>query len=212
MNIEETIKLIKQTDIDLTNTDIQIYWGKCLEGDLEAINNIKYYYMKLLSRVKPLYKNIEDKDFYLTIETSVTKALDRAIKFKVEDFVSYMSFASQTYFKYNILPEKKSDSLNIPSILFKAFSKIDDVYKLIPSLEEKDEQIQINLLSIGFEYPIFLTRLLYYSYKKWVKNNLRQVDIDLCVALLPAPQRVEWEIFYEKDIEDIKNTILNEIG
>lgn len=212
MDLEETIKLINQTDVDLTSIEIQDYWNGCLEGDLEAVSHIKYYYMKLLSKVKPLYKDIEDKVFYNIIETSVIKALERAIKFKVEDFETYMSFASQTYFKYNILPEKKSDSLNIPSILFKAFSKIEDVYKLIPILEEKDEQIQINLISVGFEYPIFPTRLLYYSYKKWINNNLRQVDIDLCVALLPSPQRIEWEIFYEKDLRDIEETILNEIG
>lgn len=211
MDLDEIIKLINETSEDFTSTDIQQNWNKCLEGDSNAFNSLKYYYMKQLSNVKPLYTNIEEKIFYNIVEASVTKALERAIKFKIENFETYMSFASQTYFKYNILPDSTNNSINIPSLLLKAFSKIEQVYKLIPELADKNEQTQINLLSSGFEYPIFPTRLLYYSYKKWINNNLRQVDIDLSVALLPAPQRIEWEIFYEKDVKNIKETILDKI-
>jgi len=168
--------------------------------------------MKLLCKVKPLYSNYNNETFFSIIELSVDKALERALKFKIEDFETYMNFASQTYFKYNILTENKSNSLNIPSQLIKAFLKIEEVYKLIPTLAIEDEPSQINLISIGFEYSIFSTRLLYYSFKKWESNTLRQVDIDLCVALLPSPQRIEWEIFYEKDIQEIKKTILNFIN
>ncbi len=211
MNLDEMIKLLDQTE-DLTSEDIKHYWSRCLEGDLNAHNYLKHYYMKLLCKVKPLYANLNNDIFYSILELSVDKALERAIKFKIEDFETYMSFASQTYFKYNILPENENKSLNIPSQLIMAFSKIEEVYKHIPTLETKSEQSQIDLISLGFEYPIFSTRLLFYSFKKWKNNNLRQVDIDLCVALLPAPQRIEWEIFYEKDIHAIKETILNSIN
>lgn len=210
MDLANVVKLIDESK-DLSSKEIELYWNRCLEGDIEANKYLKYYYMKLLSRVKSLYTNYNENVFYSVIEQSVDKSLERALKFKVENFDTYMSFASQTYFKYNISPDNISNSLNIPLQLIKAFSKIEEVYKLIPTLTNIDEQSQINLISTGFEYPIFSTRLLYYSFKKWKNNTLRQVDIDLCVALLPTPLRIEWEIFYEKDVLDIKETILKQM-
>lgn len=208
MNIEEKIRKLQSVK-DLSTSQLDSYWGLCLQGDQKAHEQIKYYYMKLLLRIKPLYDHLDEETFYNVLEQSVTKALDRGLKFQVEDVESYMLMASETYFKYHIEPE--TDSLHIPTQLIKAFSRLDEIIRQIPSLQEKDQQEQIELLQKGFEYPIFPTRLLFYSFAKWKNSKLRQVDIDLTVSLLPPPHRIEWEIFYEKPLDKIKNTIMQEI-
>lgn len=197
---------------DLTSIEIVALWKKSLEGDFSSQNTLKEYYMKSLNRIKPLYPNLSEDKFYNILELSVSKALERGLKFEVENFDNYMSVASQTYFKYNLLPANNTESINIPIQLIKSFSKMEEVFNCLPIIEDKSEQTQIQMISKGFEYPIFSTRLLFYSYKKWKNKTLRQIDIDLCVALLPSPQRIEWEIFYEKDISEVKTTILQELN
>ena len=162
-----------------------------------------------LKRIRPLYQDMDDLSFFQALENAVTKAIERGIKFGIENVQAYLPVASQTYFKSFFNPE--SDSLHIPSELLRAFSRLEEIYQQIPKLKEKDEQIQIHLLSIGFDYPLFETRLLFYSYLKWKQGQLRQVDIDLTVTLLPGPQRVEWEIFYEKQLHEIEETIEKEM-
>lgn len=211
MNIDAKIQLIKSSD-DLNSFEIKDYWHNSLAGDINSQETLKKYFMKTLFKIKPLYSNLNENEFLNLLELSVSKALDRGLKFKVDDFEKYMSIACQTYFKYNLLPPNNIESINIPIQLVKSFSKIEDVYNCLPVISDVDDQIQIQLLSKGFEYPIFSTRLLYYSYMKWKNNTLRQIDIDLCVALLPKPHRVEWEIFYEKDITEVKNTILKNLN
>lgn len=209
--INDNIQFIKNSK-DLTSLEIKELWKNSLAGDLRSQETLKAFYMKSLNRIRPLYSNLSEEKFYKISEMSVLKALERGIKFKVENFEKYMSIASQTYFKYNLLPPDKNDSINLPIQLIKSFSKIEEIFNCLPIIEEQDEQIQIHLISLGFEYPIFSTRLLYYSYKKWTNKALRQIDIDLCVALLPPPQRVEWEVFYEKNISEVKATILNQLN
>ncbi len=208
MNVQAKMDFIYQFEA-LTASQIDLLWHKCLQGDKAAYDNLKHHYMKNLLKIKPLYTQLNEETFYNYIENSVLKALDRGIKFKVDDYDSYMIMASNTYFKYFVRPE--TNTLKIPTQLIKAYSKLDEVYQHIPSLSHIDEKRQINLLSKGFEYPIFLTRLLYYSFHKWKSDSIRQVDIDLTVHLLPAPQRIEWEVFYEKDIEAIKKTIIENL-
>lgn len=207
MDLHEIKTIIEMPELDLS--DIRLYWEKAIDGDNIAYNSLKYSYMKKLHRIKPLYNNLDDEIFYNVLEISVTKALERGIKFQISNFESYMDMASNSYFKNQLLPE--TDSLQLPIQLVRAFTKLEDVYDNIPSLKEMTDQYQIELLAKGFEYPLFETRLLYYSYIKWKGQSLRQVDIDLTVNLLPGPQRIEWEIFYEKPIDNIKQTILNEI-
>ncbi|MFV9511408.1 hypothetical protein [Tepidibacillus sp. LV47] len=190
---------------NFSSLELNQLWKQTLQGDQEAFLNLKYYYMNLLYRIKPLYQHVDDMIFFRSLENAVTKALERGVKFQIEDVQSYMHVASETYFKSFFNPE--SDSLHLPSNLLSAFSRLEEIFQHLPELKEKDEQTQIQLLSKGFEYPIFETRLLYYSYLKWKQNRLRQVDIDLTVTLLPGPQRVEWEIFYEKQLADIEETI-----
>ncbi|KXG42756.1 hypothetical protein [Tepidibacillus decaturensis] len=208
MNIQEIEKRINETK-ELTSSEIHLLWKKSLEDSNQAKDQLKFYYMKSLLRIKPLYAHIEDHVFYTTLEQSVTKALERGLKFRVEDYKAYMNLASQTYFKYFLQP--KTESLHVPSLLYQAFLRLEGIFAKVPLLQQQNEQKQIELLSKGFEYPIFSTRLLYYSYLKWKQNQLRQVDIDLTVSLLPAPQRVEWEIFYEKSLEEVEKTILTEL-
>ncbi len=208
MSADQKIKKLELVK-NYTSEELINYWKQSLKGDSFAKDQIKYYYMKNLSKIRPLYNHLDDNTFYFTLEDSVCKALDRGIKFQVEDFESYLQMASQTYFKYFLVPE--STTLNIPAELLRAYSRIGEIYEHIPSLKEQQELDQILLLSKGLDYPIFLARLLYYSFIKWQNNNLRQVDIDLTVNLLPSPQRIEWEVFYEKSLEDIEATILNEI-
>ena len=194
---------------ELSRQMIQELWLAGLNQDTNALNQLKNYYMKILLRIKPLYAYLSSTDFYSLIESSVEKALERGLKFQVENIDAYMLMSSQTYFKFFLDPS--NDSLQLPVSLMKAFSKLDEVYRHLPALAEKTEQEQIALLARGFEYPIFLTRLLYYSFIKWQKNTLRQVDIDLTVTLLPPPKRVEWEVFYEKALADIEATISSEL-
>ncbi|OEF99202.1 hypothetical protein BHF71_09645 [Vulcanibacillus modesticaldus] len=205
MNLKEHIQTINAVS-DLTPSEIKDFWQKSLSGNPYSFNQLKYYYMKLLLRIKPLYTHLDEEIFYSILEQSVQKALERGLKFQVDDYDSYMTISSQIYFKYNLLP--KTDSIHIPAQLLRAFLKLEELYQQLPSLQQKDEQTQIKLISIGFEYPMFSTRLLFYSYKKWKNKTLRQIDIDLSTALLPAPQRIEWEIFYEKSLSDIKEAIL----
>jgi len=204
MELEMVIKLIEDAE-ELDATEINNYWELALKGDITAFEALKFNYMKQLHRIKPLYSYLDDGTYYSILEKSVVKSLERGIKFDVNDFHSYMTMASNTYFKHLLAPE--TESLQLPSQLIRAFSKLKDVYINIPSLSNKDDNSQIKLLADGFEYPIFSTKLLYYSFIKWRNSTLRQVDIDLTVNLLPAPQRVEWEIFYEKPLEDVVNTI-----
>ncbi len=204
MNLQHTIKSVQEGE-NLSPTQIEKHWKCSLQGNTEAQDKLKYYYMKLMHHLKPIYSHLPDEAFYSLLDTSVTKALERGLKFQVEDYEAYMTMASQTYFKYHLQPE--TDTLHLPNLLIQAFSRLNDIYHAIPTLEEKSEPVQIQLLSMGFEYPIFLTRLLFYSFLKWKKNTLRQVDIDLTVSLLPSPQRIEWEIFYEKTLQDIEATI-----
>ncbi|TCS82565.1 hypothetical protein [Tepidibacillus fermentans] len=192
-----------------SNLELNQLWKQTLQGNQDAFMNLKYYYMNLLYRIKPLYQHVDDSTFFHSLDKAVTKALERGIKFQIEDYHSYMPVASETYFKSFFNPE--SDSLHVPSNLLRSFSRLEDIFHHIPELKEKDEQTQIQLISKGFEYPLFETRLLYYSYLKWKQNQLRQVDIDLTVTLLPGPQRVEWEIFYEKQLKDIEDTIKQEM-
>jgi len=195
--------------MDMDALEVEQLWQKSMEDDANARNLLKQYYMKSLLKIKPLYANMDDQSFNTALEDSVTKALDRGIKFKIKDYDSYMDLASQTYFKYYLLPA--TDTINIPAQLYHAFSRLNEIYELVPDLIEKPERAQIKLLTNGFEYPEFATRLLYFSFIKWKKGAIRQVDIDLTVALLPGPQRVEWEVFYEKSLEEIINTIKKEM-
>lgn len=204
MDLEMIIKLIDDAK-ELEDTEINNYWELASKGDAKAFEVLKYSYMKQLLRIKPLYSYLDEEIFYNVLEKSVVKSLERGIKFAVDDFQSYMTMASNTYFKHLLAPE--SESLQLPSQLIRAFSKLEEVYTSIPNLTEMEDNYQIKLLTDGFEYPLFSTKLLYYSFIKWRNNTLRQVDIDLTVNLLPAPQRVEWEIFYEKPIEEVVNTI-----
>ena len=208
MSADQKIKKLELVK-NYTSEELKSYWKQSLKGDSFAKDQLKYYYMKNLSRIQPLYSHLDEDTFYLTLEDSVNKALDRGIKFQVEDFESYLQMSSQTYFKYFLVPE--STTLTIPAELLRAYSRIGEIYEHIPSLKEQNELDQIELLSKGLEYPIFLARLLYYSFIKWQNSNLRQVDIDLTVNLLPSPQRIEWEVFYEKGLADIESTILQEI-
>lgn len=192
---------------NLTSKEIEKYWIEALDGNKLAYEILKKYYMQRLANIKPLYADFSDNYFSQLVELSVDKALERGIRFKVENFEPYMFYASQTYFKYNALGDNQAESINIPLDLIKAFAKLEEVYQLVPQLAEIDEQTQIDLISNSFEYPIFSTRLLFYSFKKLTDNTLRQLDIDLCVALLPTPQRLEWEILYEKDANQIKDII-----
>ncbi|WP_339060260.1 hypothetical protein [Tepidibacillus marianensis] len=112
-----------------------------------------------LKRIRPLYQDMDDLSFFQALENAVTKAIERGIKFGIENVQAYLPVASQTYFKSFFNPE--SDSLHIPSELLRAFSRLEEIYQQIPKLKEKDEQIQIHLLSIGFDYPLFETRLLF---------------------------------------------------
>ena len=209
MDLQERIHLIDNAE-ELTEKEIDIYWSESLNGDKKAQESLAFYYMKKLLRIKPLYAYLSEETFYEILEKSVLKALDRGLKFQIKDFDSYMNMASQTYFKFHMLPE--NESLHIPVQLIKAFSKLDEVFHHISKLNDIEEKEQMELLSKGFEYPLFSTRLLYYSFKKWKNNSLRQVDIDLTSNLLPGPQRMEWEIFYEKPIEDVEKKIIHEIG
>lgn len=204
MDIWEMMKRVQETE-DLIPEQISQYWLGSLLGEDDAKEKLKYYYMKLLTRIRPIYEDLDDDHFYTVLEQSVSKALDRGIKFQVDNSESYMLMASHTYFKYFLQPD--TDSLHLPNSLIQSFSRLDEIYQQLPALELKDEQTQIQLLSDGFEYPVFSTRLLYYSFMKWRNNQLRQVDIDLTVSLLPAPQRIEWEVFYEKDLEEIASSI-----
>lgn len=198
------IKLIDDAEV-LEPSEIDSYWELAVNGDTKAFDVLKYNYMKELIRIKPLYSYLDEEFFYNILENSVIKSLERGIKFAVDDFQSYMTMASNTYFKHLLAPE--SESLQLPSQLIRAFSKLEEVYTSIPNLTKMEDNYQIKLLANGFEYPLFSTKLLYYSFIKWRNNTLRQVDIDLTVNLLPAPQRVEWEIFYEKPLEDVVNAI-----
>lgn len=204
MELEMVIKLINNAE-ELESIEINNYWEQALKGDTKTFEILKYSYMKQLLRIKPLYSYLDEEVFYNILEQSVVKSLERGIKFAVNDFQSYMIMASNTYFKHLLAPE--SESLQLPSQLIRAFSKLEEVYSSIPNLAKMEDNYQIKLLAEGFEYPLFSTKLLYYSFIKWRNNNLRQVDIDLTVNLLPAPQRVEWEIFYEKPVEEVVNTI-----
>lgn len=209
MDLQEKITIIHQTK-EMVNSEINSLWQQAIIGESDAFLLLKFYYMKQLVRIRPLYDNLNEESFYNLVEQAVTKALERGLKFQISDFEAYMTMASNTYFKHLFTPN--SHSLLLPTELMLAFSKLDEVYTSIPTLASKSENEQINLLSFGFEYPIFSTRLLYFSFIKWKNNSLRQVDIDLTVNLLPAPQRVEWEIFYEKDINDIVNSITEKLG
>lgn len=204
MKLETVIKLINDAE-KLEATEINSYWEQALKGDTKAFEVLKYSYMKQLLRIKPLYSYLDEEVFYNILENSVVKSLERGIKFAVNDFQSYMVMASNTYFKHLLAPE--TESLQLPSQLIRAFSKLEEVYASIPNLAKMEDNYQIKLLADGFEYPLFSTKLLYYSFIKWRNNTLRQVDIDLTVNLLPAPQRVEWEIFYEKPLEEVLNSI-----
>jgi len=208
MNLQQMIKRLEELE-DLTPKQMEHHWIRSLKNDFEAQDKLKWHYMKLLYKIKPIYDYLDDEAFYHLLEQSVAKALDRGLKFQVEDYESYMTMASQTYFKYFLQPE--TDSLHIPNQLINAFSRLDEIYQEIPTLISQDDQTQIQLLSDGFEYPIFPTRLLYYSFIKWKENTLRQVDIDLTVSLLPPPQRIEWEVFYEKDLKAIETSIQNKL-
>jgi hypothetical protein len=196
----------------MNNQAITAYWQEALAGDQPAYDALKQHYKHHLTNIRPLYSDFTDDYFNQLVELSVDKALERGLRFRVENFESYMLYASQTYFKYNALGNNQAESLNIPLELVKAFAKLEEVYQLVPQLAKIDEQRQIDLISHSFEYPIFSTRLLYYSYKKLTEDTLRQLDIDLCVALLPAPQRLEWEILYEKDAQQIKESIETELA
>ncbi len=210
-----TKKILKnQIDrtINLSSQDIEDYWQEALRDNKLAYEILKEHYMKRLEKIRLLYVDFTDDYFGQLVELSVDKALERGIRFRVENFEPYMFYASQTYFKYNALGNDQAQSLNIPLDLIKAFAKLEEVYQLVPQLTKVDEQRQIDLISYSFEYPIFSTRLLFYSFKKLTENTLRQLDIDLCVALLPAPQRLEWEILYVKDAEQIKDSIEKELA
>lgn len=195
----------------LSSQEIESYWHEALIGDKPAYETLKYYYMQRLMNIRPLYSDFADDYFFQLVDLSVNKALERGIRFRVENFEPYMFYASQTYFKYNALGNDQTESLNIPLDLIKAFAKLEEVYQHVPQLAKINEQRQIDLISSSFEYPVFSTRLLFYSFKKMTENTLRQLDIDLCVALLPAPQRLEWEILYEKDALQIKKCIEREL-
>jgi len=206
------IHLTQQKMVEASNfsdESINHLWKQGLQGNQQSLIDLKYFYMNQLRRIRPLYQNMDDISFFEALENAVMKAIDRGIKFGIENVHAYLPVASQTYFKSFFYPE--TDSLHIPSDLLRAFSRLEEIYSQIPILKEKDNQAQIHLISTGFDYPIFETRLLFHSYLKWKQSQLRQVDIDLTVTLLPGPQRLEWEIFYEKKIEDIKETIENEI-
>lgn len=210
--IDETNLKFNNNSALLTSTEIEQYWQQTLAGDTNAYQHLKQHYMLRLAKIQPLYPDFADDYFYQLVELSVDKALERAVRFRVENFEPYMFYASQTYFKYNALGNNRTESLNIPLDLIKAFAKLEEIYQLIPALSEVDEIRQIDLISHSFEYPIFSTRLLFYSFQKLIANTLRQLDIDLCVALLPAPQRLEWEILYEKDVAQIIESIENELA
>ncbi len=196
----------------LKSDEIARLWQQTLAEDASAYDRLKQHYMLRLAKIRPLYPDFADDYFYQLVDLSVDKALERAVRFRVENFEPYMFYASQTYFKYNALGSNQTGSLNIPLDLVKAFAKLEEVYQLVPALADIDEARQIDLISRSFEYPIFSTRLLFYSFQKLVTDTLRQLDIDLCVALLPAPQRLEWEILYEKDVSQIKESIENELA
>ena len=196
--------------MELNEKELDQLWKKCLENDKDAIEMIKSYYMNQLIRIKPLYQHIEDNQFSQSLENAVCKAIERGIKFQIQDNQTYMLVASETYFKSFFNPD--SDSIHIPFNLLQAFSRLEEIYQQLPELKQKNDQEQIRLLSLGFEYPSFETRLLYYSYLKWKQDLLRQVDIDLTVTLLPGPQRVEWEIFYEKQVDEVQFSIEKELN
>lgn len=204
MDLKEQINAV-QSSKDLSPSDIELYWTQSLDGKSYGYNKLKFFYMKQLLRIRPLYPSLNDHTFYELLEKSVSKALDRGLKFQVNNYHDYMKMASESYFKYFLLPNQ--DSLHIPAQLLKAYLKLDEVYSLVPELSKKIDESQILLLSKSFEYPIFSTRLLYYSFIKWKNDSLRQVDIDLTVQLLPTNKRIEWEIFYEKPIHEIRDSI-----
>lgn len=178
--------------------------GDNMDKGNEHNETLQKYYDNL-KPIKQFYQELTDKEFSNYLWQAINKAYERSIKFPIEDFEHYMNIATETYFKFFL--SKPSDSLNVPATLYQGFMEIINLFNKYPELTQLKEEDKINFLSEIFSYPIFQTRLLYYSFKKWQANELRQVDIDLTVNLLPGPKRVKWEVIEKKTEEEI-NTII----